>query len=374
MASSADEPGHDPPPKRARLGCLQFKCPLRAAVYYSKGRKQALEDVAVYNVALDVDGLATWHAVIDGHGGAQCAALAATRLPALIAEGIRDIEASGIEASIAIKDAIKAAFTTCEREVLPLVDDGCCVIGMLVDRRCTPARAYVANLGDSRAFACVEPAAATADAAAGTSTKTLATTPSCAAPSTKTLATAPSCAAPAVRAIALSKDHVATDPKERRRIEVAGGVIEHGRVCGMLEVTRSLGDRLVKQRLRKGESAKGEGISAVPDVTSFAVGLEQRFVLMASDGFWKAWTSSEAIEVLHARLCAMDRRREVLATALDEPTAASALTREAHAALIKEREGATEEGCLKEMVHEAVHMRHAKDNVTALLVRMPPAP
>jgi serine/threonine protein phosphatase PrpC len=109
-------------------------------------------------------------------------------------------------------------------------------------------------------------------------------------------------------------------------------------------------------------------------VTSFAVGLEQRFVLMASDGFWKAWTSSEAIEVLHARLCAMDRRREVLATALDEPTAASALTREAHAALIKEREGATEEGCLKEMVHEAVHMRHAKDNVTALLVRMPPAP
>jgi serine/threonine protein phosphatase PrpC len=281
-------------------------------------------------------------------------------LPALIAEGIRGIEASGIEASIAIKDAIKAAFTTCEREVLPLVDDGCCVIGMLVDRRCTPARAYVANLGDSRAFACVEPAAATADAAAGTSTKTL--------------ATAPSCAAPAVRAIALSKDHVATDPKERRRIEVAGGVIEHGRVCGMLEVTRSLGDRLVKQRLRKGESAKGEGISAVPDVTSFAVGLEQRFVLMASDGFWKAWTSSEAIEVLHARLCAMDRRREVLATVLDEPTAASALTREAHAALIKEREGATEEGCLKEMVHVAVHMRHAKDNVTALLVRMPPAP
>jgi serine/threonine protein phosphatase PrpC len=360
MASDADEHGHDPPPKRARLGCLQFKCPLRAAVYYSKGRKQALEDVAVYNVALDVDGLATWHAVIDGHGGAQCAALAATRLPALIAEGIRDIEASGIEASIAIKDAIKAAFTTCEREVLPLVDDGCCVIGMLVDRRCTPARAYVANLGDSRAFACVEPAAATADAAAGTSTKTL--------------ATAPSCAAPTVRAIALSKDHVATDPKERRRIEVAGGVIEHGRVCGMLEVTRSLGDRLVKQRLRKGESAKGEGISAVPDVTSFAVGLEQRFVLMASDGFWKAWTSSEAIEVLHARLCAMDRRREVLATLLDEPTAASALTREAHAALIKEREGATEEGCLKEMVHEAVHMRHAKDNVTALLVRMPPAP
>ena len=364
MSSSADDPGHDPPPKRARLGCLQFKCPLRAAVYYSKGRKQALEDVAVYNVALDADGLATWHAVLDGHGGAQCATLAATRLPALIAEGIRGIEASGIEASIAIKEAIKAAFTSCEREVLPLVDDGCCVIGMLVDRRCTPARAYVANLGDSRAFACVEPAAATAGAAAGTSTSV----------EVLPLATAPSCAAPAVRAVALSKDHVATDLKERRRIEVAGGVVEHGRVCGMLEVTRSIGDRHVKQRLRKGESAKGEGISAVPDVTSFVVGLEQRFVLMASDGFWKAWTSSEAIEVLHARLCAMDRRREVLATALDEPTAASALTREAHAALIKEREGATEEGCLKEMVHEAVHMRHAKDNVTALLVRMPPAP
>ena len=35
-----------------------------------------------------------------------------------------------------------------------------------------------------------------------------------------------------------------------------------------------------------------------------------------------------------------------------------------------EREGASEEGVLRAMVTEAVHGRHAKDNVTALLVRL----
>ena len=132
----------------------------------------------------------------------------------------------------------------------------------------------------------------------------------------------------------------------------------------MLEVSRSLGDRRVKEQLKAG------GISATPDVTSFAIGPEQRFVLMASDGFWKAWTANEAIEALHARLPVMDRRRQQLGATLDDPAAAAALTKEALAALAREREDATEEGCLKELVHEAVHVRHAKDNVTALLVRL----
>ena len=34
-----------------------------------------------------------------------------------------------------------------------------------------------------------------------------------------------------------------------------------------------------------------------------------------------------------------------------------------------EREGCGEAGVLRELLHEAVHTRHARDNVTALLVR-----
>jgi len=317
----------DPPFKRQRTAPPA----LRAAVASSKGRKLTLEDVTVIAPALEGDGALSFYAVLDGHGGRDCAEYAAERLPSLIDERLR-----GVHESVAIKEAMKVAYATCEHEVLERAnakswDDGCCVVGLLIDRRCTPARAYVANLGDSRAVACVEPPEA------------------------------------AVRAVALTKDQTASDPKEKRRIEANGGFVENGRVCGMLEVSRSLGDRKLKAR------PKGSGLSASPEVTSFAIGPEQRFVLLACDGFWKAWTALQAVEALHAALPKMDSRRAALAAKVDDPEHAASLTKEAFAALLKEREGASEEGCLREMVLEAVHVRHAKDNVTALVVRMPDA-
>ena len=48
---------------------------------------------------------------------------------------------------------------------------------------------------------------------------------------------------------------------------------------------------------------------------------------------------------------------------------AAALTREERAALAKQREAASEEGVLRELLHEAVHTRNAKDNVTVVMVR-----
>eukprot|EP00967_Tisochrysis_lutea_P051498 scaffold63612_cov32-Tisochrysis_lutea.AAC.1 len=50
--------------------------------------------------------------------------------------------------------------------------------------------------------------------------------------------------------------------------------------------------------------------------------------------------------------------------------ATAAMTREALANLHKEREAATEEGVLRELVRVAVHERNAKDNVTVVLVRL----
>jgi hypothetical protein len=66
----------------------------------------------------------------------------------------------------------------------------------------------------------------------------------------------------------------------------------------------------------------------------------------------------------------MDARRVELRALLDDPAAAAGLTREVLASMRAEREGACEEALLRQMVHEAVHTRHAKDNVTALLVRL----
>ena len=63
------------------------------------------------------------------------------------------------------------------------------------------------------------------------------------------------------------------------------------------------------------------------------------------------------MEALRAALAAARRRR------------CRRCHREERAALAKQREAASEEGVLRELLHEAVHTRNAKDNVTVVMVR-----
>jgi len=233
-----------------------------------------------------------------------------------------------VSASAAVKEAIKSAFAACDVELLGLCRarcwcDGCCVVGVVVDRECSSARCYCINLGDSRAFAAVQPDSSS------------------------------------MRAVPLSKDHTALDAKERKRVLSAGGFVEGGRVCGSIEVTRSLGDVRLKPML-----------SSVPDVTSFSVGPEQRFVLLGCDGLWKAFSGQQAVQHLAERLPKMDQRRQELALLFQDQRELSSRTKEAIQQLAKERESTNEEAVLRNFLHEAVHERNATDNVTALLVRL----
>ena len=92
-------------------------------------------------------------------------------------------------------------------------------------------------------------------------------------------------------------------------------------------------------------------------------------MLLGCDGLWKAFTGKEAVEFVLERLPRMDVRRAELKAQLGDAIALSALTKDALAALQKEREATSEEGVLRELIHEAVHGRSAKDNVTCVLVR-----
>ena len=328
--------------------------PLVAAVASSKGKKLVCEDVPIICPTLGDCEELSLYAILDGHGGRDCADWVCARLPSILAESL----ASATE-SKDIKSAIKSAFESCDAELLKQCeakdwDDGTCVVALLVDRRCSPARGYVANLGDSRAYVAVVPQAA------GYSGE----------PSRKVIHSAQTSES-AIKAVSLSKEHSAIEPKERKRIEAAGGFVENGRACGVLQVSRSLGDR----RLKKGGSACPKGLdisSSTPDVTSFDIDPTlQRFALLGCDGLWTAFAGLQAVEWLNERLPKMDSRRTEIAKTLDEPASASALTQAELAALKAERESACEEGLLKAMLHEAVHVRHAKDNVTAVLVRLP---
>ena len=225
----------------------------------SKGRKQTMEDVPVLVPWLDkpadvaAKDLGTsppshrraFHAILDGHGGRNCADWVAGRLPALLASRLE-----GVVASAAIKEAVKAAFAQCDEELLAECErrgwsDGCCAIGLLLDLHCAPPRAYVANLGDSRAYAAVGSSAVASAGAAPSSAGFAAAAVAAPAAATAPAAVAAPTAAGGgggLRAVALSKDHTPLDVKEKRRITAAGGFVEDGRVGGMLEVSRSLGD------------------------------------------------------------------------------------------------------------------------------------
>ena len=362
VADEMDAPAAKRPRTRPLL-------PLPVASFSSKGRKLVLEDVVCCVPSLEgSDGLLSFYAILDGHGGSECAQWAAERLPSLICEAISSAAAS----SPAIKDALRKAFSACDEGLLAQCrasgwDDGACVIGVLIDRRCSPPRAYVTNLGDSKAFAAVQSPAASADASA--TTQRIASSAGESSPAAVVASPEPA----AFRAVALSKDHTPLDPKERKRIEQAGGFVKDGRLLGLLEVSRSLGDR----RLKKGgdPAVRGEPLPKSlsvpqPDVTSFdIIAGVNTFIILGCDGLWKVFSGTQAVEWLNARLPAMDARRTEVAI-LDDQTACAGLTRDAIAALRADRESASEEGCLKALVHEAVHARHAKDNVTALLVRL----
>uniref|UniRef100_A0A2R5L8X9 Putative serine/threonine protein phosphatase n=2 Tax=Ornithodoros turicata TaxID=34597 RepID=A0A2R5L8X9_9ACAR len=89
-------------------------------------------------------------------------------------------------------------------------------------------------------------------------------------------------------AVPLTKDHNPTDYEERMRIQKAGGNVRDGRVLGVLEVSRSLGDGQYKRC----------GVSNFPDVVRCQLTDADRFLVVACDGLWKVFSSDEVINTV----------------------------------------------------------------------------
>jgi serine/threonine protein phosphatase PrpC len=94
--------------------------------------------------------------------------------------------------------------------------------------------------------------------------------------------------------IQLTKDHRASDPAERIRIETSGGVIIEDRVYGVLAPSRSFGDLDMKD-------TRGVVI-AEPDVVKYLVraypstSRKYTFMILASDGVWDVMSSESACD------------------------------------------------------------------------------
>ncbi|OQR96756.1 protein phosphatase 2C [Achlya hypogyna] len=89
------------------------------------------------------------------------------------------------------------------------------------------------------------------------------------------------------RASRLSQDHKAEDPDEATRIVQSGGFVIQNRVAGVLAVSRSFGDRSLK-----------EWVIAKPFVSRTVLDEQVDFVILACDGVWDELDDQEAVNIV----------------------------------------------------------------------------
>nr|CCA22084.1 calcium/calmodulindependent protein kinase kinase pu [Albugo laibachii Nc14] len=94
-------------------------------------------------------------------------------------------------------------------------------------------------------------------------------------------------------ALEITRDHKASNPAEKERVEKSGGFVHNGRLDGILAISRGFGDLAHKQ----------DGhLIATPDVYEHVVTPEDEFLLLASDGLFDVLTSQQAVNFIAKKL------------------------------------------------------------------------
>jgi len=138
------------------------------------------------------------------------------------------------------------------------------------------------------------------------------------------------------KAVQLSLDHKPDREDEAVRIENAGGFVSFRRVLGRLAVSRAFGDEEYKTTPER--SGGKPLVIADPEIRVEQLSPQDEFLFMACDGLFDVFSSQEAVEFIHSRLASMPSNEQ-------DPQRA-----------------------VQDIVHEAIHERRSRDNVTAVLV------
>ncbi|KAK6637379.1 hypothetical protein RUM44_007795 [Polyplax serrata] len=169
-----------------------------------QGWRISMEDAHTHILSLSEDPQASFFGVYDGHGGAKIAQYAGKHLHKFVVKQPKYTEGK-------YEKALKQAFLDIDTAMLndkSLKDEfsGSTAIVCLLKAN----QLYVANVGDSRAIACVNG-----------------------------------------KVDVLSIDHKPSNEAELKRITAAGGWVEFNRVNGNLALSRALGDFLLKRNEEK---------------------------------------------------------------------------------------------------------------------------
>lgn len=211
------------------------------SVCCKRGRKEVMEDRYSAVLGLQGDQKQAIFGVFDGHGGTSAAEFAAENLDKNI---INELETSVDDGQI--EEAVKGGYMATDSEFLKKeVRGGTCSVTALIMK----GNLVVSNAGDCRAVVSRGGAAES-----------------------------------------LTSDHRPGREDEKERIEKQGGFVEHRngvwRVLGSLAVSRSIGDRYLKQ-----------WITAEPETKVIRLEPEYEFLILASDGLWDKVSNQEAIDI-----------------------------------------------------------------------------
>jgi len=237
------------------------------AVVGTKGRRKEHEDA--HSVSVTDQGAGLW--VLDGHRGREASAFGADEIPKEIGQTI-----SG--GRLPSNGRIQQSFRTVDNRLRKYLKEktkdtisGSTVIGALVARQGDGSySAKVINCGDSRGIIIEDPD----ESKTGKSATVLQTV-----------------------------DHKPDHPKEKARVQAAGGTVTKGRcprIDGKLAVSRSLGDFDFKAD--KGKQAAQQKVSCEPDIYEVTGLKAGALLVLACDGIWNVMSSETVADMVHETL------------------------------------------------------------------------
>jgi len=92
-----------------------------------------------------------------------------------------------------------------------------------------------------------------------------------------------------LKILLLTKDHTGLQLNEVKRIQNNGGNIQFGRVNNILQITRSFGDPEFKKY----------GVNATPNISYFKMNKRDQFMVIGSDGLWSEFSCNDAIKFIY---------------------------------------------------------------------------
>lgn len=113
------------------------------------------------------------------------------------------------------------------------------------------------------------------------------------------------------KAIALSEDHKPKVPSEERRIVEAGGKVYHGRVWGVLAVSRAFGDadfKIGSDMLDEFEISASLVI-ANPEFQIVDLCESDDFIILACDGLWDVMENNEAVQWVQEQITTQEDKQ-----------------------------------------------------------------